>query len=183
MTDPEPSASPVANYGDWLAQTRIQQGLTRQQLAAKARVSQPAIWNIETGRTSNPQPATRKRLEIGLGVDAPKALIKEVERAAQIASVGQYKDFDPHDEEDYPHEPGVYVLYDISDRPVYVGESGDIRARLNTHKDKFCYRSPIVEKASYVNVGDRTLRRQLEDAMIKFLKSNAVINQRQVDRD
>jgi excinuclease UvrABC nuclease subunit len=84
---------------------------------------------------------------------------------------------------DFPNEPGVYVFYDISDRPIYVGESGDIRRRIRQdHIEKFWYRTPIVEKASYVRVDDQTLRRQLENTLIKFLKSNAVINQRQVDR-
>jgi len=91
-------------------------------------------------------------------------------------------DFDPHTEDEFPREPGIYVLYDISDRPIYVGKSGDIRARLRSHADKFWYRSPIVEKAAYVRVDDATLRDQLEETLIKFLKSNAVINQRLADR-
>lgn len=91
-------------------------------------------------------------------------------------------DFDPHSDDDFPREPGVYVLYDISDRPVYVGKSGNIRDRVRGHVDKFWYRSPIVEHAAYVRVDDSILRGQLEETLIKFLKSNAVINQRLVDR-
>jgi hypothetical protein len=75
------------------------------------------------------------------------------------------------------------VFYDVSDRPIYVGESGNIRSRIkNDHTEKFWYRTPIVDKASYVRVDDQTLRRQLESTLIKFLKSNAVVNQRGVDR-
>jgi hypothetical protein len=44
------------------------------------------------------------------------------------------------------------------------------------------YRSPIVERAAYVRVDDETLRGQLEETLIKFLKSNAVINQNFVER-
>jgi excinuclease UvrABC nuclease subunit len=91
-------------------------------------------------------------------------------------------DFDPHSEDDFPREPGVYVLYDISDRPVYVGKSANIRDRIRGHVDKFWYRSPVVEKAAFVRVEDAVLRGQLEETLIKFLKSNAVMNQRLVDR-
>ena len=63
-----------------------------------------------------------------------------------------------------------------------MGKSDNIRRRVREHADKFWYRSPIVEKASYVRVDDATLRGQLEETLIKFLKSNAVINQRLVDR-
>jgi hypothetical protein len=50
------------------------------------------------------------------------------------------------------------------------------------HNEKFWCRTPIVHKASYVRVEDQTLRRQLESTLIKFLKSNAVINRQQVVR-
>lgn len=63
-----------------------------------------------------------------------------------------------------------------------MGKSGDIRRRLRDHVEKFWYRSPVVEKAAYVRVEDGVLRGQLEETLIKFLKSNAVINQRFVDR-
>jgi transcriptional regulator with XRE-family HTH domain len=175
-------ASAPEAYGDWLNKTRIEKGLSRAELAAKAGISSPQIFNLETGRTANPRPSTRKKLERGLGVDAPEALVEAVEQEAEIGGVGQFLDFDPHDESDFPAEPGVYVFYDVSDRPIYVGESGNIRTRIKGHVDRFWYRTPIVEKASYVRVEDQILRRQLENTLIKFLKSNAVINQRQVDR-
>jgi hypothetical protein len=118
-----------------------------------------------------------------LGRSAPRDVVEAAEQQAEISGVGQFVDFDPHDENDFPSEPGVYVFYDVSDRPIYVGESGDIKKRIRSgHTDKFWYRSPIVDKASYVRVDDQLLRRQIENALIKFLKSNAVINQRQVER-
>jgi transcriptional regulator with XRE-family HTH domain len=172
-----------AQYGEWLSSTRIEKGLSRNELAAKSNVSAPQIFNIETGSTANPRATTRKKLEKALGTDSPEKLVKAVEQEAEIPDVGQFVDFDPHDENDFPNEPGVYVFYDISDRSIYVGESGDIRKRIRSdHMEKFWYRTPIVEKASYVRVEDQKLRRQLENTLIKFLKSNAVINRRQVDR-
>lgn len=175
---------PAAHYGEWLNATRIENGLSRASLAAAAGVSALQIYNIETGRTANPRASTRTALENALGVNAPNEVVDAAEQEAEIGSgLGQLIDFDPHDESDYPREPGVYVFYDISDRPIYVGESADIRNRIrNDHTEKFWYRTPVVEKASYVRVDDQTLRRQLESTLIKFLKSNAVINKQQVVR-
>lgn len=171
------------SYGDWLSGTRVEHGMSRVELAAQSGVSAPQIWNIETGATANPRASTRRRLEQALGARPPEAIVEAVEQEAEIAGVGQFIDFDPHDENDYPSEPGVYVFYDISDRPIYVGESGNIKNRIrNDHTEKFWYRTPIVENASYVRVDDQTLRRQLESTLIKFLKSNAVVNQRGVER-
>ncbi len=170
-------------YGEWLSVARTEKRLSRAELAAKSGVSAPQIHNIETGRTANPRPATRTKLEDALGTTAPKDVLEEVKREAEIEGVGQFVGFDPHDENDFPNEPGVYVFYDVSDRPIYVGESGNIKRRIRSdHIEKFWYRTPIVEKASYVRVEDQKLRRQLEDTLIKFLKSNAVINRSQVDR-
>ncbi len=176
------SNSPQAKYGDWLSATRNTKNLTRSQLAAKAGVSEEQIWNIETGRTDNPRTSTRKKLEGALGSAAPAGLVKAVEMESEIGNVGRFVDFDPYDDEEVPDEAGVYVLYDVSQRPVYVGESGNIRSRIKEHQDKFWFKSPIVNAASYVRVDEQKLRRQLEDTLIKFLKSNAVINQKQVVR-
>ena len=161
---------------------REEHGLTREQLAANSGVSAIQIYNIETSRTTNPRAKTRIALERALKQPAPKELVQAIEESAEIQGVGQMSDFDPHSEDDFPRDPGVYVFYDVSDRPVYVGKSANIRNRVRSHVDKFWYRSPIVEKAAFVRVDDATLRGQLEETLIKFLKSNAVINQRLVDR-
>jgi len=180
---PQASTSPSQDYGEWLRGRREAAGLTRDQLEAAASVSAIQIYNIETGRTLNPRPTTRGALERALNERAPDELVQAVEESAEIEGVGRMTDFNPHSEDDFPREPGVYVLYDISDRPIYVGKSGNIRNRIRTHSDKFWYRSPVVENAAFVRVDDGVLRGQLEETLIKFLKSNAVINQRLVDRD
>ena len=105
-----------------------------------------------------------------------------MKKAAEITGVGRLTDFNPHDEDDFPAEPGVYVFYDISERPIYVGESSNIKARVRNHVDKFWYKSPIVETAAYVKVDAASLRKQLEETLIKFLQSDAVINKKAVDR-
>jgi transcriptional regulator with XRE-family HTH domain len=177
-----PATSPSQDYGEWLRERREAADLTREQLAAQSGVSAVQIYNIETGRSTNPREKTRDAFERALDENAPRELVQAVEDSAEIKGVGQMTDFDPHSEDDFPREPGVYVFYDVSDRPVYVGKSANIRDRVRGHVDKFWYRTPIVEKAAYVRVGESVLRGQLEETLIKFLKSNAVINQRLVDR-
>ena len=151
-------------------------------MASSSGISSIQIYNIETGRTTNPRDTTRAQLEQALNADPPGEIVEAVEQSAEIAGVGRMSDFDPHTDDEFPREAGVYVLYDVSDRPVYVGKSDNIRRRLRDHVEKFWYRSPIVEKASYVPVEDATLRGQLEETLVKFLKSNAVINRQLVDR-
>jgi hypothetical protein len=58
-----------------------------------------------------------------------------------------------------------------------------IANHISDHQDKFWFERPIVERAAYVPVKDEKLRRQVETVLIKFLKSNAIINKQQVERD
>ena len=69
----------------------------------------------------------------------------------------------------------MYVFYDISDRPVYVGKAAVIRDRVRNHYEKFWFKSPIVDHAAYIEIQDERLRTQIEQILIKFLKSNAVL--------
>jgi transcriptional regulator with XRE-family HTH domain len=176
---PEASDS---RYGDWVADARRRKGFNRRELAALTGISAVQIYNIETGKTVNPRLQTRASLEKRLGGE-PKEISEAVDEASEIEGVGRFTDFDPHDEEEFPSEPGIYVFYDIADRPIYVGQSGDIRRRIRTdHVEKFWFKAPIVQTASYVRVEDKELRGQMERTLIKFLKSNAVLNKNYVDR-
>ena len=47
----------------------------------------------------------------------------------------------------------------------------------------FWFKSPIFESASYIPSKHEDPRQQVETVLIKFLKSNAVLNNQQVDRD
>ena len=48
-----------------------------------------------------------------------------------IEGLGEFSDFDPHSDTSlWPEGGGVYVFYDISHRPIYVGQSGNIQRRL-----------------------------------------------------
>jgi len=66
---------------------------------------------------------------------------------------------------------------------VYVGQASKIATRVRKHQDRFWFKYPIVSHGAYVQIDNETLRRQVEQVLIKFLKSNAVINKQSVDRD
>ncbi|MCK5797579.1 MAG: hypothetical protein KAI47_10370, partial [Deltaproteobacteria bacterium] len=74
------------------------------------------------------------------------------------------------------------TFYDVSERPIYVGKAARISRRVKEHEEKFWFRSPIVQRALYVEIKDETLRHQVEQVLIKFLKSHAVINKQSVER-
>src|SRR6266567_2143208 len=96
-----------------------------------------------------------------------------------LKGLGELVGFDPHDDEDLP----FYVLYDISERPLYVGQAQNIKTRIRTHRDKFWFRAPIVQTGAFVQIDEADLREKVETLLIRFLKSNAVINKQKVDRE
>ncbi len=172
--------SDISSFGTWLSNVRLTASMSVPELAEKANVTPAAIYNIESGKSKNPQAATRNKLSAALGKAIPKEIVKETEEDQSIEGLGNLTDFDPHSEADWPQCAGVYVLYDISQRPIYVGKSSKISARLKNHFQSFWFKFPVVAYGSYVEVTDETLRHQLEQTMIKFLKSNAVINKQAV---
>jgi transcriptional regulator with XRE-family HTH domain len=167
----------------WLSKARQGAHLTVAQLAERARLSLPTIYNIEAGRAQNPRRRTIELLEKAVGKKFEREFQEEVRRASTVEGVGEFQDFDPHDRADWPSEPGIYVFYDISERPVYVGMASDIAVRIREHEDRFWFKRPIVERASYIPVKEQKLRKQIETILIKFLKSNAIINKQGVERE
>ena len=57
-----------------------------------------------------------------------------------------------------------------------------MRRRISEHGEKFWFKPPIVESGSYIEIADKRLRKQIETLLIKFLKSNAVLNIKNVER-
>jgi transcriptional regulator with XRE-family HTH domain len=170
------------SFSTWLAEARGKAGLTRQQLAKKADVSPQTIYLIETGKIASPRESTVKTLTEALGRDPSKVVQEQIAAAGKIEGVGEFRDFDPHDDADVPTVPGVYVFYDVSDRPIYVGKGKNIRTRVKDHADKFWFKLPIVQTAAYVEIRDPELRDQVETLLIKFLKKNAIINKYKLHR-
>jgi transcriptional regulator with XRE-family HTH domain len=175
-------------FAKWVRDNRSECGWTQAELARKAGVTQPTIASIEAGKTASPQPRTIARLSEAFSEQLPETISEGIEEAAKvgISGIGKYTDFDPHDEENLPHVAGIYVLYDVTDRAVYIGESADIGRRIRDegtgHWNKFYFRRPVVETAAYIEVADETLRKQIERVMIKLLRSNAVLNKQNVIR-
>ena len=176
---PENRAKP---FGSWLNETRIVKGLSVADLAEAAGVSVPTVYNIENGRIDNPRRQTVRRLVRALGENTPAEAIARTEEEAKIEGLGELVGFNPHIIDEVPAAPGIYVFYDVSDRPIYVGESGDIKRRIRNHRDAFWFKEPIVETAAYVEVRDSDLRKKVETMLIRFLKSNAVLNKHKVRR-
>ncbi len=179
--DEESPESPSA-IGTWLNKHRLKQGLSVPELAHKAGLSAVAVYAIESGRSQNPQRKTVAKLEHALSIQLSFEVKKEAKDEATIEGVGEWFNFDPHSQADWPVEAGIYVLYDISDRPIYVGQGQNNSKRLGDHSDRFWFKQPIVQNAAYVEIQDKKLREQIEKVLIKFLKSNAVLNQQNVDR-
>lgn len=172
-----------APLGGWLTKARLLKGLSVPELAQSAGLSTTAIYHIESGRIMNPRSETVRRLEAALGGEVPSDALDEIRKEAEIEGFGELIDFDPHSDDELPAVPGIYVLYDVSERPIYVGQGGDIKRRIRSHRDKFWFKQPIVHTGAYVHIGEQSLRERVEKLLIRFLKSNAVINQQNVDRD
>lgn len=181
IEDPPEQAGPSA-FGSWLNRERLAQGSSVAELATQAAVSVPAIYHIESGRIRNPRQETVKRLEEALGKKLPAETKEEIREEATVEGVGEFFDFDPHSRDDWPEAPGIYVLYDISERPVYVGQGSSIRKRIQDHEEKFWFKAPIVSEAAYIKIADGALRKKIETILIRFLKRNAVINRQNVER-
>jgi transcriptional regulator with XRE-family HTH domain len=169
-------------FGSWMNRTRLERRMSVAELAGKAGVSVPAIYNIESGRILNPRAETVRRVEQALGKEVPAETKKEIQDEATVEGVGEFYEFDPHNRNDWPDVAGIYVLYDISERPVYVGQGSSIRKRIQDHEEKFWFKSPIVSTAAYIKVEESALRKKIETILIRFLKRNAVINKQNVAR-
>ena len=171
-----------AAFGTWLNRARVEKGWSVAELATKAELSVPAIYNIESGRIENPRAETVRRLEQAIGKDLPAETKKEIREEATVEGVGEFFEFDPHNKNDWPDVPGIYVLYDVSERPIYVGQGSSIKKRIQDHEEKFWFKAPIVSTAAYIKVDDGSLRKKIEIILIRFLKRNAVINKQNVER-
>ena len=169
-------------FGRWLERSRTDAGLSVPELAEKSGVSNVAIYNIEAGKSRNPRESTRRKLERALNQVTPEEVVEASEESSAIEGLGPLTDFDPHDKKDRPSCSGVYVFYDICERPVYVGKGENIARRVRDHEEKFWFKAPIVANAAYIEIAEANLRHQVEQVLIKFLKSNAVINKQSVDR-
>jgi transcriptional regulator with XRE-family HTH domain len=111
----------VSSFGLWLRDQRMKASMSVPELAKSAGISAVALYNIESGKAHNPQGATRDKLATALKQVVPQNVVTETEEEQAIAGLGKLTDFDQYSKVDWPHCSGLYVLYDISQRPIYVG--------------------------------------------------------------
>lgn len=186
--DPDVFANP---YGVWLQEAIDERKFSVAKLAEKSKISIPAIYAILQGRSKNPQQATRDMLGKALRKKYQPEAEKNTRRIAEPKEnsaqegMGEFSDFDPYNDELLPPVPGIYVFYDISNRPIYIGKAikstRTIKSRVREHRDKFWFKRPLVESGSFIPIYDETLCAQVEKALIKFLKDNAVVNKHYVE--
>lgn len=173
-------------FGRWLNQEIEKQNISRNELSQKSGVHPVTIDNLIRGRTENPHSETMRKLAGALGHSEKESVgsevIEETERSKEIPGLGSFEGFSPYVKGEIPDCAGIYVLYDVTDRPVYVGQTKEISRRIKEHHDKFWFKLPIVEKGAYIEVPDKDLRVKLEKFLIKFLKNIAVINKHHADR-
>ncbi len=164
---------------EWLRDQRQRMHMTQAELAKKAGISQLTICFIETGKTESPQKATIHAIEKILG-KLPVQLQSEIREEAQVGGYGEYLGPFPVTEwESSVREatPGIYVFYDALKRPVRVGETADIRRRLDEYEHNYWwFKPPIVESFAYIIMEDEKLRKQVEATMIKLVGDNAIFN-------
>jgi transcriptional regulator with XRE-family HTH domain len=141
----------------------------------------PRFTTLKNGRIKNPQSATKSSLAAVFNEKIPEEIEKEIDEEQRIEGLGSLIDFDPLDKAKWPPCSGVYVLYDVSQRPIYVGKAKKIAGRLGSHEQKFWFKYPIVAYGSFIEVMDKNTRHQLEQVLIKFLKTNAVLNKQSVE--
>jgi len=175
----EAEASEKSTFGEWLRDQRAKHNITQAQLAEKAGISQLTISFIETGKTQSPQKATVQAIEKALGKGLPTEVKSEISEETEVGGLGEY--FGPFPTKDLETNvandtPGIYVFYDILKRPVYVGQTSDLKSRIRGYQDFFWFKSPIADSFAYIVVKDEKLRRQVEAAMIKLVGENAIFN-------
>ena len=170
--------------GNWVKRKRTERQMSVAELSEKSGVSMPTIYNIESGKIQIPQDKTVAKLATAFGDQVPEEVKETSAEVSSIEGLGAIQDFSPHerDRDEWPEVAGVYLLYDISDRLIYIGETENIKRRLSQHEQKFWFKSPIVERSSYIEISDKDLRRQVEAILIKSLRSHAVLNYQGVRR-
>jgi len=180
---PESEPENATDLALWLKQAIEKQNKPINVLASEARVSVGTIYNILNGTVASPQTRTMTKLQEYFG-QAPEEVTEETSRARDVGQLGEFTQFDPHDDGQWPSGPGVYILYDVSDRPLYIGKSKvSVANRLRDHKTRFWFRTPLVASAAFVAVNDPDLVLDVETLLIKVLKSLAIVNQKGVVRD
>ncbi|AWN50128.1 hypothetical protein DK419_19380 [Methylobacterium terrae] len=171
-------------FGGWLKSEMLKKGVTIGNLSEKTGITYTGIRNIVVGNTVSPRPETRKNLADALQETVPAAVEATIESEAASLPGMTWVDFTPSDLETVPQSGGVYVFYDITDRPVYVGKSNNnVRSRVKDHQTRFWFKEPLVVRGAFLAISDPDLCVKVETILIKFLGKHALLNVKGVTRD
>jgi len=183
-SDYYPKKTDEKGFGQWLKEQMEAKHVSTVRLSELSGISYVGIWNILEGNTVSPRDDTRARLAKALDIKIPKS-VEDVSEAETSAIPGyDWVDFTPSDLETIPEESGIYVFYDITDRPVYVGKShGNVRMRIKDHSTRFWFKEPLVVRGAYLHVPDKDACSKIEMILIKFLGKHALLNQKGAVRD
>lgn len=174
----------TTTLGEWLTQEMERQGMSIGDLVQRTGLTYTGIWNIVQGNTVSPRDETRRKLAAALQQAIPAAVEIEVEHQASAIPGYDWVDFTPSDIETVPDQGGVYVFYDITDRPVYVGKaSKSARARVKDHQTRFWFKAPLVVRGAFLSVSDPEMGSKIEMILIKFLGKHALLNSKGAIRD
>ncbi len=100
---------------------------------------------------------------VGRGPEAP------IEDEIEILKNETITKFNPHEEEQFPDDPGIYLFWSRKWRSQYVGQSIDVGGRIPDHGDKHWYRSPTVAYGHFIYIPDQRMRDDLEMYLIRVL--------------
>ncbi len=172
-------------FAVWLRAARRKKGWKQGELARKAGLSGQQISNLETGRSRNPQSATVEKLRAALGTGPDQKILDAEVKDTEIPGIGSLVSFDPYAEAALPPVKGVYVFYDKTKRPVYVGRATKrpISERVPEHTEKFWFRPPVVASAFYLEITNEELCKQTEQVLIKFLRTHLLLNKQGVETE
>ncbi|WP_246689368.1 MULTISPECIES: helix-turn-helix domain-containing protein [unclassified Methylobacterium] len=173
-----------STFSDWLKGNMHKQKVSIPELAARTGISYAGIWNIVNGKTQSPRPETRAKLAQALNEVIPAEVEIQIEKEAAAVPGLSWSDFTPSDLQTIPQAGGVYVFYDTTDRPVYVGMSkANVRARVKDHQTRFWFKEPLVVRGAFLEIPDPELCLKIETILIKFLGKHALLNVKGAIRD
>lgn len=137
-------------FGDWLQQEMDEQEVSIPELVARTGINYVGIWNIVKGSTLSPRQETRDKLAKALKKKVPVKIQKQLDEDASAIPGLAWVDFTPSDLQTIPESGGVYVSYDTTDRPVYVGMSkANVRQRVRDHQTRFWFKEPLVVRGAF----------------------------------
>lgn len=172
------------SFGKWLNNKMAEKDIGIGELSELSGITYTGIWNIVQGYTISPRDETRDRLSNALKAKVPKSVETAIEAESNEIPGYQWTSFTPSDPETIPNQAGVYVLYDITDRPVYVGKSNQsVRGRIKDHSTRFWFKPPLVVTGGFIPVADEKMCSTIESVLIKFLGKHALINEKGKRRD